>query len=261
MSDGNRSHPAAPHPEPPLPDAACAWFLDLDGTLLEIAETPDSVACDPALTELLQRLAAASAGALALVSGRPIPAIDRLLAPLRLAVAGQHGAERRSATGHLRPGDPDPSGLKALGQAIRTWSAPHSGLLLEEKGLTLAVHFRLAPALQVDLEHYLRQLLDGCEGYRLEAGKKVFEIKPTATDKGTAVTEFMAEAPFRGRRPVFVGDDSTDEDAFAAVERMGGVTVKVGDGSTLARWRLPDVASVRAWIGDWLRHSAESSPQ
>lgn len=237
---------------PPLPDAASAWFLDIDGTLLEIAETPDLVRGDPALIELLRRLAGASAGALALISGRPITTIDCLFAPLRLPIAGQHGVERRSATGRLQRHDSASDCLASIRGRVHAWAAERPGLLVEDKGLTLAVHYRRAPQLRGELERCLHELVDGCGRLRLESGKMVYEVKPTGKDKGTAVAEFMTESPFRGRRPVFVGDDVTDEHAFAAVERTGGMTVKVGDGASVARWRLRDVAAVRAWIAAWL---------
>lgn len=236
---------------PPLPDRPCAWFLDLDGTLLEIAETPDLVKRDPPLVDLLHRLHAASEGALALISGRSIETIDRLVSPLRLPSAGQHGAERRSPSGRLRHGD-HWSAMESIRRAVRSWCTPPCGLLLEDKGLTLAVHYRQAPWLREHTRRYLQELIENREDLRLSEGRMVLEVVPSGTDKGKAVAEFMSEHPFRGRRPVFVGDDITDEDAFAVVEQMGGITVKVGAGSTLAGWRLADVGSVRAWIGAWL---------
>lgn len=253
MNDRHPHRPAPPGIDtPPLPEADCAWFLDIDGTLLEIAETPEQVRCEPALIDMLRLLAHASDGALALVSGRPIATIDRLFAPLRLPVAGQHGAERRTVAGLILHHDAAAKGLEVIRGRLNAWAGERPGLLVEDKGLTLAVHFRRAPEMQVEIERYLRRLVEGCNGLRLEPGKMVFEVRPAGRDKGAAVAEFMAEPPFCGRRPVFVGDDVTDEYAFAEVRRLGGVTVKVGREGSGARWRLGDVGAVRVWIAAWL---------
>lgn len=258
MNNRNHHIPGKPGMDtPPLPDANCAWFLDIDGTLLEFAETPELVWCDPALIEQLRLLAGASAGALALVSGRPIAVVDRLFAPLRLPVAGQHGAERRNAAGRVQYHGAAPERLELIRGLLNAWAGERPGVLVEDKGLTLAVHFRRAPRFRDELERYLLQLVEGCDGFRLQSGKMVFEVKPAGRDKGTAVAEFMAEPPFCGRRPVFIGDDVTDEYAFTEVQRLGGMTVKVGEGSSVARWRLRDVAAVRAWIAAWLERYGE----
>lgn len=234
---------------PQLDAAKCAWFLDIDGTLVEIADAPDQVRIEPKLIEVVSRLARVSKGAVALISGRRIDEIDALLCPLHLPVAGQHGMERRNGAGSVSRHAPDMNKLAGIRNAVRDWASGRPGVLVEDKGFTLAVHFRHAPQLRDEVGRLLQTLVDeGGGDYCVQPGKMVFEIKPGGKDKGTAVIEFMDETPFRERTPVFIGDDATDEYAFAVVDRLGGVAVKVGAGESVARWRLPDVAAVHAWI-------------
>jgi trehalose 6-phosphate phosphatase len=235
-------------PDPEVPQR-WALFLDIDGTLLHIAETPHGVHVDADLFELVRRLHEAAGGALALISGRSIAEIDRLFSPLTLPAAGQHGLERRDAAGarHLHP---LPRGrLDLARERMAALQSANRGLLVEDKGLSFAIHFRRAPALAALVGRAAEELLALLgEGWRTQPGKMVVEIKPAGRDKGSAIAEFMAEPPFRGRTPVFVGDDATDEFGFAVVNRLGGVSVKVGDGESAARWRLDGVAGVRRWL-------------
>ncbi|MBI3140292.1 MAG: trehalose-phosphatase [Rhodocyclales bacterium] len=229
--------------------ATHAFFLDIDGTLLDIAERPERVATDPWLLEAVRALHVAAGGALALISGRTVAGVDRLFAPLRLAVAGQHGAERRDAAGAWHYHGECAAQLEALRRCVTAWAAARPGLLVEDKGLSLAVHYRAAPQLADEVHHGLRECLERTgEGFRLQPGKMVLELKPAGRDKGVAIREFMDEPPFAGRVPVFVGDDATDEHGFAVVNDLGGCSVKVGPGPSAAGWRLPDVAAVRAWL-------------
>ena len=235
-------------PPPPVAKAA-AWFLDVDGTLLELAPTPDEVVVGECLRGLLRRLSGLAGGALAIVSGRPISGLDELFRPLFLPVAGQHGVERRDVAGRIsREAAPGPAFLLAR-QAILAWSARHPGLLPEDKGHSLAVHYRMAPAWRGALRDMMEAIVADSGGeLLLQTGKMVFEVVPAGRDKGVAIREFMAEAPFAGRLPVFLGDDVTDEAGFAVVNRLGGLAVKVGPGPTCAAWRLPDVPTVREWL-------------
>ncbi|MBI2312341.1 MAG: trehalose-phosphatase [Betaproteobacteria bacterium] len=236
---------------PEVPPSA-AFFLDMDGTLLHIAETPEGVPHDLRLVRLVEGLSRAAGGAVALISGRPISDVDRLLAPARLPIAGQHGLERRDAAGSLHRHVFPEEGLEAMRRGIRGIAARYPAVRVEDKGLSVALHFRQAPALGPQIERELGRLLaEAGDGFRLQPGKMVFEIKPAGRDKGTAIAEFMGERPFRGRIPVFLGDDTTDEYGFAMVNAMGGQSIKVGAGSTAAQWRLPDVESVRAWLERW----------
>lgn len=242
-----------------LPAFSPDWavFLDIDGTLLEHVERPDAVRADAALGKLLAELQEASGGALALISGRPISELDALFAPLRLAVAGQHGIERRGPDRivhrHTFPLEPLRRATRQLGE----FAARHAGLLLEDKGHSLALHFRLAPELAGTAREAVANALSTLgPDFEMQAGKLVFEIKPGGRDKGTAIEAFMAEAPFAGRLPVFVGDDTSDEYGFANVNRMGGHAIKVGPGPSTARWRVADAAAVRKWLGAYVSYAA-----
>ena len=237
---------------PPAPQLDWAFFLDVDGTLIEIADTPEAVHVDAALLALIARLHRASGGAVALVSGRALSFMQRRLGRLRLPLAGQHGLERRDAKGRMHVRRAPPGAKRAIKRALTPILARHPGLLLEDKGLTLALHYRLAPQLAAYAHRLMGQLATGA-GLELQRGKRVAEIKPRGIDKGAAITAFLAEPPFKGRRPVFIGDDLNDEHGFAAVNRLHGISIKVGSGRSCARFRLRDVAAVRTWLGAALK--------
>ena len=234
-----------------------AFFLDLDGTLFEIRATPQAVRRTPEEVQLIGRLKDVAGGAVALISGRPIAGIDRLFAPLKLAAAGQHGAERRD-TGLVfhklqLPLEP----MKKAADAIAAFAASHEGLLFENKGLSMALHYRLAPQLADAARAAVREAAAGLGGaLELQEGKMVAELRPAGYDKGRAIGEFMREPPFAGRVPLFIGDDVTDEHGFRVVNRLGGHSVKVGEGETAARWRLETPATVRAWLAEGLASAA-----
>ena len=234
-----------------------ALFLDVDGTLLDFAERPDAVRVDRELGDLLANLQAACAGALALISGRPVSEIDRLFAPLRLAVAGQHGIERRDARGVMHHYAFGGARLQRAARALHALVAEHPALLLEEKESSLALHYRQAPQL-AEIAH--RAALSAARGlgagFELIAGKLVYELKPGGRDKGLAIDDFMTEVPFARRVAVFVGDDTTDEFGFETVNRIGGLSVKVGPGPSVARWRLADAAAVREWLSAYVSYTA-----
>lgn len=240
---------SAPHPEP-----AWVYFFDLDGTLLDIAPSPAEARLDQSVRDLLARLSDITGGGVVLISGRSIADIDVLFPDAELPVAGQHGLELRDHSGrHWRHELPTAS-LEHARERIAAAAERNPGLLLEYKGLSLALHYRAVPHLADfarNLVHEVRAEL-GPE-YGVQEGKSVIELKPGGRDKGIAVLEFMEEEHFRGRRPVFVGDDVTDEYAFAVVNDLGGISIKVGPGPTAARWRLPDVAAVREWLRDGMR--------
>jgi trehalose 6-phosphate phosphatase len=245
-----------PRRMPPF-EPGWAFFLDVDGTLLEYASHPREVRVGLELIQLLGRLRAAAGGALALVSGRSVEDIDRLFAPFAFPAAGQHGTERRSAGGAVHRHTPP---LERLGRAaarIVRLTAAHSGLVFENKGMALALHYRMAPALRALAEREMRAIAAELgDAFELQTGKYVVEVKPGGKDKGSAIAEFIAEAPFAGRRPVFIGDDLTDEPAFEVVNRAGGHSVKVGPGITRARWHLLDAAAVRGWLASYAEQFA-----
>jgi trehalose 6-phosphate phosphatase len=229
------------------PASACAFFLDVDGTLLDIRPRPEDVLADPQLRALLLGLQGAADGALALVSGRKIDDIDRIFAPLIFTAAGLHGAEIRF---------PDGSRIAAQGGAmdpvrptLRDFVARHPGLRLEDKGATLAVHFRQRPELAGEVLGAVAAFAQ--DGLAVQEGKMVAELKQVQYAKGTAIAALLAASPFLGRRPVFIGDDLTDESGFRFVNVQGGVSVKVGpaEGATEAQHRLVDPAALRAELG------------
>jgi trehalose 6-phosphate phosphatase len=212
------------------PQRPCALFLDVDGSLLDIAEAPAAVVVPNALCATLQSLHERLHGALALVSGRPVADLDRLFAPLILPAAGGHGAHWRLRAGEaLRRESCAPLPPQVRGQLLALAGA-HAGVLAEDKGTSVALHYRVAPAARPALARALEALLGGPEGtgLRLLPGKMVFEIVREGCDKARAVRCFLGEAPFAGRRPVFVGDDVTDEPALALMPALGGLALSVG---------------------------------
>ena len=231
-----------------------AFFLDLDGTLLEIAETPEEVDPGPVEVDLLKRLSGAADGAVALISGRSLGRIDELFKPLVLPAAGQHGVERRDARGKRHRYRFAVSRLRPAAGGIRDFAAQHRGLVFEDKGASVALHYRLAPKLAAAAQAAVREAAEPLgESVEVQNGKMVVELKPAGCDKGKAIGEFMCEPPFSGRIPVFIGDDVTDEYGFRMVNRLGGHSVKVGEGPSAARWRLENPAAARAWLEEWIR--------
>jgi trehalose 6-phosphate phosphatase len=226
-----------------------AFFLDFDGTLVELAQTPDAVIVSDALKALLARLSETAGGALAIVSGRAIESIDALLAPLKLPVAGLHGAECRFADGTLlRQFDADPR-LQQMQAELERTVAAHPGMLLETKAVSLALHFRNVPEREPQARAAVEAALaPHAAAFTLQPGKMVYEIKPAGVDKGRAIAALLEQAPFAGRIPCFAGDDLTDEAGFASVNALGGLTIKVGAGDTVARLRVPSVADLLAWL-------------
>jgi trehalose 6-phosphate phosphatase len=247
---------------PPALGPRSALFLDIDGTLLHFAATPDRVRVDADVTALLPQLARRLGGAVALITGRAMADADRLFPGIRLPVAGQHGLERRAADGSIHMHEASVRGLQLLRRELARFAARHEGLLLEDKGATFALHYRRVPGLAAHVHRTLRALLVATPvsaQWKLQPGKGILEIKPDGRDKGTAILEYMAEPPFAGRVPVFIGDDLTDEYGFVAVMHLEGWAVKVGRGATRARYRLRDVAAVRAWLGSALSASAQTN--
>jgi trehalose 6-phosphate phosphatase len=235
----------------PAPRSDWAYFLDLDGTLLEFADPPAHASENGRLRTLLAGLYRATGGAVAVVSGRALADVDRLLGPggPRLPAAGQHGIERRDAKGHVTHHPFAAARLERVREQLAAAVAARPGLVLEHKGASLALHYRRAPQLGGYAHRLVRSLVPHLgPRFRIQAGKRVVEVKPAGRDKGAAVLEFMREPPFRGRAAVFIGDDVADEHGFTAVNRLGGLSIKVGPGRTVARWRLRNVAAVWAWL-------------
>jgi trehalose 6-phosphate phosphatase len=233
----------------PAFESGWAFFLDVDGTLLELASHPDAVVLGPQLTETLEVLRIAINGAIALISGRSIEDLDNLFKPLRMPIAGQHGLERRDYHGEIHHHKLPVGELDNAKKELSEFADENRGILIEDKGISLAVHYRQAPNIKSDLETLLKQLVSKLSGdFHLQQGKMIYEIKPSGKDKGIAIEEYMQEQPFCGRIPVFIGDDSTDEDGFRSVNKLQGYSIKVGAGSSEARWRLPDSDGVLKWL-------------
>jgi trehalose 6-phosphate phosphatase len=205
-----------------------ALFLDIDGTLIDLAETPDGVIVPPDLPRDLKALSDRLGGALALVTGRAISLADQLFSPFQLPIAGLHGAERRDAAGHIERVSISRA-FEAMKQAIALEAKALPGVIVEDKGAAIAAHFRLSPSHQPAVEEMMRRHLRSvAPDWTLQRGKMVVEIRPAAADKGKAVEAFLEELPFRGRRPLSIGDDVTDEAMFHAVNRVGGQSLRVG---------------------------------
>ncbi len=233
---------------PPAPSRDWCLFLDVDGTLIEFSGAPSPTRPDEALNRLLDGVARGLDDRLALISGRTIDNLDLLFAPRRFAAAGLHGLERRSANGAGHRWDIDVQGLDRARTTLRVFLAGHPGTQLEDKGATLALHYRGAPG----VEDAARAVLAGIAAelgahFHVQEGNMVMEIKPSRYTKATAIAAFLDEAPFAGHTPVFVGDDFTDLDGFRVVDARGGVSIAVGN-RVRARWWIEDPPAVRAWL-------------
>lgn len=234
----------SPHTIPSL-----AIFTDFDGTLVELAETPDQIDVPQSLPEQLERTARELGSAFAVLTGREIADIDRFLSPLQLPIAGAHGTQRRRADGHVEPIDPAAlRGAEGIAEAMQPLIMAHPALLLEAKDGAVALHYRQAPDLEDAVRLAMQEAVNDSPDFTLVPGKMVLEARPRGVSKGEALRAFMREEPFLGRTPIFIGDDVTDEDAFIAAQDLGGVGIKLGDGETAARMRIANVASVHALI-------------
>lgn len=250
MKAGTRKKdmPDAPRPESVSIDRD-AFLLDVDGTILDIAETPEGVAVPQSLKRTLSRLQEQTAGATALVSGRRVADLDGLFAPVRLAAIGCHGAEwRRRAADELSLRAPPLS--SRIANVLRGAVSDMPALRVEEKRFTIAFHYRRAPELAAELEARLRRAVEPFSEMCLLRGKMVLEVKPRRVDKGEAVGALMRFPPFAGRRPVFLGDDTTDEDAFAEVRALGGLGISVGRALPDAALMLPSPRTARQWLAE-----------
>jgi trehalose 6-phosphate phosphatase len=232
----------------PPPSLEWCLFLDVDGTLIELTDSPFKTHADPELKALLGEVAERLGGAVALVSGRSIEYLDALFAPLRLPAAGLHGVERRKASGVMHGASFVDSQLDPARAALKALVEAHPGTLLEDKGRTVAVHFRMAPECESTVRDTVIEVASRLNSnYHIQDGNMMVEIKPRGFTKASAVKAFMQEPPFSGRKPVVVGDDLTDQDAFKAVEHQGGLSIAVGD-RVHGQYRVENAAAVRAWL-------------
>jgi trehalose 6-phosphate phosphatase len=242
---------AAPPRSPALGFALgnCAFLLDVDGTLLDIAASPRQVWVPADLRRTLPRLAAATGGALALVSGRSINDIDLIFSPMQFAAVGVHGAEMRlSGDGEVRPRI---APLKtALKRKLATVAELGPGILVEDKGYSLALHYRLAPQKGPQLLAAVTKICSEGDDERVEIlpGKQMVDVKPAGINKGDAVRELMQHAPFAGRRPIFIGDDTTDVPVFNIMPKFDGLAFSVGGIAADVHGHFDTPEAVRAWL-------------
>jgi trehalose 6-phosphate phosphatase len=233
---------------PPIPSLQWCLFLDVDGTLIELTDSPLDTFADPGLKTLLSQVAERLGGALALISGRSIDYLDALFSPLRLPAAGLHGVERRKASGIMHGASFVDTQLTAARAAVNALVQAQPGTSVEDKGRTLAVHFRMAPQREAAVRQALIDIAKPLgTNYHIQEGSKVLEIKPRGFSKAAAIKAFMKEPPFSGRQPVFVGDDLTDQDGFKMVEDQRGISIAVGD-RVHGQFRFETVSAVRRWL-------------
>jgi trehalose 6-phosphate phosphatase len=224
-----------------------ALFIDIDGTLLDMAPTPDAVRVPRGLVETLTQLSATFNGAVALITGRRVTDADRFFAPLKLAISGVHGTEARGACGDTvmlaRPVPID------LTNAVCDVARALPGIMVEDKGAGLAVHYRNAPEARASLELQLRQVIMQWDGFALRRGRKVLDVVPKTHSKATGLAWLMQLPEFKGRRPVMIGDDHGDESAMEAAENMRGVGLKVaGEHFSREGADFASPARVRSWL-------------
>jgi trehalose 6-phosphate phosphatase len=235
-----------------LPDLSdserIALFLDFDGTLVAIAERPDDVRLDLSTRQALMHLDTLLGGAVAIITGREIAAVDRFLDPLRLSIAGVHGLTRRDARGHTHAPSVDGGFTSAIEMALWPLLKGHPALFLEYKYGAVALHYRSHPELEETCLQLMQAAVDELPGVELKRGKMVVEAKAVGGNKGAAIADYLNEKPFAGRRAVFAGDDVTDEDAFVLVNARDGVSIKVGAGDTNATYRAAGTAEFLAWL-------------
>lgn len=227
-----------------------ALFLDFDGTLVDLAATPDAVKVPADLPALLNGLHHCFFGALAILTGRSLTNLDRYPGMSACAAAGQHGAEVRWRTG----GETDVMHIPALDSVrgrIEDFVAHHPNVLIEDKGASLALHYRTAPAEKEAVQAQAEALARASSGaLEVIAGKSLYELRPAGVNKGRALQGFLGAEPFVGKKPLVLGDDITDEAAFETALEAGGSAVKVGSGESLAPWRLADPEAARTWLAD-----------
>jgi trehalose 6-phosphate phosphatase len=233
---------------PPSPADDWALFLDVDGCLVDFADAPDAVRLPRRLPALLSRLSLRLDGAVALVSGRPLAGLDRLFAPLRMPAAGLHGLELRNGS-QARSAPETPAALAGIRDEAAALAGEYPGAVVEDKGPALGLHWRAAPSARDALRALAEAALPRLPGYRLQHGDSVVELRPADGDKGSAIAALLEQPPFRGRVPVFAGDDITDESGFAVVNARGGLSVLVGAREpSAAHYALRNPNAVRRWL-------------
>lgn len=241
---------------PPALQSDWALFLDFDGTLVPIAPTPSLIQVEPTLADMLARVADYLEGAMAVVTGRPIAEIDHYLTPLHIAVAGLHGLELRQLDDSIERDSNSTPQINQARQILHAFVEQYPDVLLEDKQLSLALHYRSAPYQEAACLTIGEQAVANSGGQlTLLHGKMVVEIKPLGNNKGDVVQRYMTQPPFKGRLPVFIGDDVTDEDGFAAVNRLDGISIHIGEPATSqAQYTLNDFTALHDWLRAFSLH-------
>lgn len=242
---------------PPLFSGKFAYFFDLDGTLADIKPHPDEVSVPDDVLARLSLLAELNDGALALISGRSISELEQLAKPYHFPLAGVHGAERRDINGQTHRVTLPETIRIPLEKELRQAVAALDGVELEVKGMAFALHYRQGPQHENRLFELAQKAVEHYPQIAMQPGKCVVELKPTGIHKGEAIAAFLRTPPFSGRKPVFIGDDLTDENGFAVVNQLDGISIKVGTGATQAKWRLANVQDVYQWLEKITDHQQE----
>lgn len=225
-----------------------ALFLDFDGTLADLAPAPWLAQLEPGVRETVETLRQQFQGAVAVVSGRQIEDIDAMLGVPGIPAAGIHGAQVRLADGVVWVDDAMSKDFDVVEAELRALIGNFEGLLLERKPVSVAVHYRGNPAREPEIHVIATEAVRPRPHLKCLTGSKVIEILPRGVDKGKAIARLLQTPPFQGRIPVFVGDDVTDEDGLAAVNALGGVSIKIGPGASTAKFGFEDGARFRAWL-------------
>ena len=248
----------APHMPSPvsglsIDPTACAFFFDFDGVIADIAPTPDAVHVPDERAGIIRRTRETAGNALALVSGREIDDIRSVYPAYEGAASGGHGAETDWPDGTRESREADPAAIEAVQQRLQALAGEREGFLFETKRLGGVLHFRADPSLEPVARREVEALIADHPGMELQPAKMAFEIKPEGFSKGSVIRAFMEREPFAGRTPLYVGDDVTDEAAFAVVNEMNGYSVKVGMEPTVARHRARTPDELFDWLGGLLR--------
>ena len=233
----------AQNPPPDVRSTDLAFFLDLDGTLAPIVDDPDKAAVPPETLAVLSRLVETTQGAVAIVSGRALDEVDRMLHPMVLNVAGSHGAEMRGGGTAATAGRIPTETVRR----VQAFGKQHS-LLVEPKAGAVALHYRSAPDLGPECRALIDEVAQSDPALRAMHGKMVSEVALKSHSKGTAIEVFLATQAFMNRLPVMVGDDVTDEDGFTMAQQHGGFGIKVGEGDTVARYQVSSLEDLRSWL-------------
>lgn len=242
-------------PQAPDPDRT-AVFVDFDGVLVDLAETPDGIEVPDDLAPLLNRLGDTLGGALAIVTGRSVATIEGFLPGYRGTIVGSHGAERRIGTDHDTHPKAGSDEVTMIQGVVRSFSSLDPAFLAENKPCGAVLHFRRNPDLFAEAHQFMESLASHFPDFRIQPAKMAFEMKPDDVSKASAIHRLLGQAPFDGRTPVYFGDDATDEPAMEFCLKRGGTAIKVGDGDTRAEHRIGTPGEVRAILADWAKEQS-----